>query len=110
MGFSDWIKGVFNRDEEPEYDMIACSRCSMEFPEDIMQSEGGVWFCNDCMQKKKQEQEELERKQRMMSRTAILHYRCADCKFAFNRREDFNVKLCPNCGGPNFFAEGRSYK
>ena len=111
MGFSDWVKGVFSKEEtESTYEMVACSRCSYEYPEDVMQGEGGAFFCGECMTKKKSEDEDLERQRRMMSRTAIFHFKCADCKFAFKRREDFSIKICPNCSGPNFFAEGRSYK
>ncbi len=111
MGFSDWVKGVFGRqEEEADYDMAPCSRCSYEYPVDVMQSEGSLMFCNECMEKKKEEDVDLERQRKMMSRTAILHFKCADCRFSFKRKEDFKLRICPNCGGTNFFAEGRSYK
>ena len=110
MGFSDWVKGIFSKEEEPSYDVIACARCGIEYPEDVMHPEGSVVFCNDCVEKQKTEQEELERKRRQMSRVAVYHYKCGDCRFSFKRKDDFNLKMCPNCGGQNFFAEGRSYK
>jgi len=111
MGFGDWIKDVFSKQEEQEtYDMAPCTRCSYEYPIDVMQSEGSLMFCNECLEKKKVEDVELERKRKMMSRTAVLHFKCGDCSFKFKRAEDFRLSICPNCGGGNFFAEGRSYK
>ncbi|HII72081.1 TPA: hypothetical protein HA265_04975 [Candidatus Woesearchaeota archaeon] len=111
MGFKDWITGLFTKEEEEvSYQTAACGRCGIEYPEDVMNVEGSMMFCNQCMDKKRLEEEDLERKRRLMSRTAILHFKCADCRFSFKRREEFKIRMCPNCGGVNFFAEGRSYK
>ncbi|MFC1723111.1 hypothetical protein ACFL0V_03150 [Nanoarchaeota archaeon] len=110
MGFTDWIKEKFAGEQETIYDTNPCARCGIEYPEDVMHTEGSVLFCGNCMGKKKTEQDDLENKRRLMSRVSILHFHCADCKFKFKRKEEARIKICPNCGGPNFFAEGRSYK
>jgi len=111
MGFTDWVKGVFGREEDDSsYDVEACGRCGIEYPTDVMTPSGAVFFCNECLIKKKKEDEDLERQRAQAAKTAVIHYKCGTCKFAFKRKEEFDIKICPNCGGTNFFAEGKSFR
>ncbi len=79
-----------------------CVTCGLEFPESSMVMTDTASYCDECNNQRKKELSDMEFKKKQAAILQKVKYHCYSCKFNFSRKQDFTIRLCPNCGSENF--------